>query len=67
MTERETHKGIGRHGKEMTLKQYKRHKLRVLKQLGFWTDASIFKEAQNEIQVDQIAHSIFMGKKKVSA
>lgn len=57
----------GRHGKEMTLKQYKRYKLRVLKQLGFWVDVSVFAEAQNEIQVDQIAHSIIMGRKKVSA
>ena len=55
----------GRHGKEMTLKQYKRYKLRVLKQLGYWADASVFAEAKNQIQVDQIAHSIFMGRKKV--
>lgn len=50
-----------------TLDECKTDKVYLLKQLGFWVDVSVFAEAQNEIQVDQIAHSIIMGRKKVSA
>lgn len=50
----------------ITLDEYKRIKLILLKQLGYKVDLSVFAEAKNQIQVDQIAHSIFMGRKKVS-
>lgn len=49
----------------ITLDEYKRIKLILLKQLGYKVDLSVFAEAKNQIQVDQIAHSIFMGRKKV--
>lgn len=49
----------------ITLDEYKRIKLILLKQLGYKVDLSVFEEAKNQIQVDQIAHSIFMGRKKV--
>ena len=44
----------------MTLKQYKRHKVSLLKQLGKRVDVSVFEEATTEVQVDNIAHSIIM-------
>lgn len=44
----------------MTLKQYKRNKVSILKQLGKRIDMSIFEEATNEIQVDNIAHRIIV-------
>ena len=47
------------------LDEYKRIKVILLKQLGHKVDLSVFVEAKNQIQVDQIAHSIFMGRKKV--
>lgn len=49
----------------ITLDEYKRIKVILLKQLGYRVDLSVFSEAKNQIQVDQIAHSIFMGRKKV--
>ena len=49
----------------ITLDEYKRIKVALLKQLGYRVDLSVFAEAKNQIQVDQIAHSIFMGRKKV--
>ena len=51
----------------ITLDEYKRIKVILLKQLGYKVDLSVFAEAKNQIQVDQIAHSIIMGRKKVSA
>ena len=52
-------------GRPITLDEYKRIKVILLKQLGYKVDMSVFEEAKNQIQVDQIAHSIFMGRKKV--
>ena len=52
-------------GRPITLDEYKRIKVILLKQLGYRVDESVFAEAKNQIQVDQIAHSIFMGRKKV--
>ena len=52
-------------GRPVTLDEYKRIKVVLLKQLGYKVNVSVFSEAKNQIQVDQIAHSIFMGKKKV--
>lgn len=52
-------------GRPITLDEYKRIKVVLLKQLGYKVDLSVFEEAKNQIQVDQIAHSIFMGRKKV--
>ena len=46
--------------KKVTLKMYKREKITLLKQLGYNVNKSIFDNASNEIQVDNIAHSIFM-------
>ena len=46
--------------KKQTLKGYKREKLRILKQLGFDVEASVFDEATTEVQIDNIAHSIIM-------
>lgn len=46
--------------KKVTLKMYKREKITLLKQLGYNVNKSIFDSASNEIQVDNIAHSIFM-------
>ena len=46
--------------KKVTLKTYKNEKVRLLKQLGYNVNKSIFDRASNEIQVDNIAHSIFM-------
>lgn len=51
----------------ITLDEYKRIKVILLKQLGHKVNVSVFVEAKNQIQVDQIAHSIIMGRKKVSA
>lgn len=53
-------------GRPITLDEYKRIKVILLKQLGYRVDVSVFAEAKNQIQVDQIAHRIFMGRKKVS-
>lgn len=52
-------------GRPITLDEYKRIKVILLKQLGYRVNESVFEEAKNQIQVDQIAHSIFMGRKKV--
>ena len=52
-------------GRPVTLDEYKRIKVILLKQLGYHVNVSVFAEAKNQIQVDQIAHSIFMGRKKV--
>lgn len=52
-------------GRPVTLDEYKRIKVVLLKQLGYKVNVSVFAEAKNQIQVDQIAHSIFMGRKKV--
>lgn len=52
-------------GRPITLDEYKRIKVVLLKQLGYKVDLSVFEESKNQIQVDQIAHSIFMGRKKV--
>ena len=49
----------------ITLDEYKRIKVILLKQLGYRVNESVFADAKNQIQVDQIAHSIFMGRKKV--
>lgn len=49
----------------ITLDEYKRIKVVLLKQLGYRINESVFADAKNQIQVDQIAHSIFMGRKKV--
>ena len=46
--------------RRMSLKQYKRHKVSLLKQLGKRVDISVFEEATTEVQVDNIAHSIIM-------
>ena len=47
--------------RRQTIKGYKREKLNLLKQLGFHNvDISIFAKATNEIQVDNIAHSIIV-------
>ena len=46
--------------RKMSLKQYKRRKVSLLKQLGKRVDASVFEEATTEVQVDNIAHSIIM-------
>lgn len=46
--------------RDMTLKQYKRQKVSLLKQLGKRVDVSAFEEATTEVQVDNIAHSIIM-------
>ena len=51
-------------GRPVTLDEYKRIKVILLEQLGYRVSLSVFAEAKNQIQVDQIAHSIFMGRKK---
>ena len=50
--------------KKQTLKGYKREKLRILKQLGFNVEASVFDEATTEVQIDNIAHSIIMAQER---
>lgn len=46
--------------REMELHDYKRYKLSILKQMGIKADAKIFEDATNEIQIDNIAHSIIV-------
>lgn len=51
------------HTRNQTIKGYKREKLNLLKQLGFYNvDISVFAKATNEIQVDNIAHSIILAR-----
>lgn len=50
--------------KPMPLSVYKRDKISILRQLGFHVDKSVFDKAKNEIQVDNIAHSIIVGQEK---
>lgn len=47
--------------KPMPLSVYKRDKISILRQLGFNVSKDIFDKARNEIQVDNIAHSIIVG------
>lgn len=58
--ENKMNRGRYKETREMTLKQYKRHKVSLLKQLGKRVDVSVFEEATTEVQVDNIAHSIIM-------
>ena len=45
----------------MPLSVYKRDKISILRQLGFNVSKDVFNAAKNEIQVDNIAHSIIVG------
>lgn len=47
---------------EKTIEAYKAEKLAILHQLGFHVDKSIFDDATTEIRVDNIAHSIIVGR-----
>ena len=47
--------------KPLPLSVYKRDKISILRQLGFNVSKDIFDKARNEIQVDNIAHSIIVG------
>ena len=45
-----------------TLRTYKKRKLKLLREFGIYNvSLSAFDKATNEIQVDNIAHSLIMG------
>ena len=46
--------------RHQTIRGYKREKISILNQLGFHVDKSIFANATNEIQVDNIARSLIL-------
>lgn len=48
---------------KMDINKYKREKIKLLNELGFLVDSCVFNRAKNEIQVDNIAHSIILGSK----